>query len=388
MNALAARPTLEHEKANSQHIKVNLISRMEVHVFRFIGWSIRTVFRRERGWIGLALALAALCASSVAAPALSAQTSTELQGQVAADPSCQLPSPEQIQAQIQQSNEQMTQDLAQALNLPEATVQAALQQVAQQLESQPIGLSPSGNPQPDPLASVATQLGVTKQALLDAMKAAAPAPTASASNCVFTASGQNTGAGGTVSGGIALRVQGAQISIDGTTSMTLFNAIAQQFGNGLTGAQVQAVFQNFPKLALDSGLQQQLQNLRQEELNALASALNVSVDTLNSALQSVRTSMGCSTPSPDAGLPSGEVFLSVASGPAQSGGGSAFYVGTGVTPASGGEGPVMIGFFGPVTSSASGTGGVTLHSAPVLPALIGPCDLVAPAPPSSNTSTP
>ena len=271
----------------------------------------------------------------------------------ATDAACPAPpSPDQIQqlqAQDQQAQTQFAQDLAQALGLPLATVQQALNAPA---ADAPLQMQvPLPNPPPDPIAAAAAQLGVTADQLKAAVQAADKtlpfaAQTADGSSCL-TVSGPPAG--------------GANVD---TTAF--YSAVAQSLGQNLTGQQVESAFVSTLPTPPDPA---QIQSVLQQRLGDLATALGVSTDALTAAFKSMATSGACLPP----GAFGGDVQIhSGVSGPATIGGAQAL-------PANG-SGAVVIGTGPlPVGGSDSGSGVIAVTGGPVGGSTSGPVTLAAPA---------
>jgi hypothetical protein len=159
--------------------------------------------------------------------------------------------------------------LAQALGKTPDEVTQALQQVHEAHRGQ----RPSGGQgglAAAALAPAAQQLGVTPQQLADAMRAA------------FQARAGNRGPGGAGQSG-----QGGPRMGQRPDLSAMFDAIAQQLGGGITGQQVQDALRSLRLMDGQRPAREQIQQRMEEHLRELAAALNVSVDELRTALQSI-----------------------------------------------------------------------------------------------------
>jgi hypothetical protein len=199
--------------------------------------------------------------------------------------------PQQLRAQIARDQAAFAQELAQALNLPPATVQQGISGL--NTSEQPAPAQPG--PPTDVLAAAAQQLGVSADQLANAVRAAdatlpckpvAQPPSGSASAAAFFI-------------GIAAPNGAAAATID---TSAFFATVAQNLGGSFTGQQVEAAFQaNAPAPPSPTQLQTQIQS----QLTSLATALGVSDAALTSALQSLGSSGACLPP----GVLGGEVVI-------------------------------------------------------------------------------
>jgi hypothetical protein len=156
--------------------------------------------------------------------------------------------------------------LAQALGKTPDEVTQALQQVHEAHRGQ----RPSGGLAAAVLAPAAQQLGVTPQELADAMRAA------------FQARAGNRGPGGSGQSG-----QGGPRMGQRPDLSAMFDDIAQQLGGGITGQQVQDALRSLRPMGGQRPTREQIEQRMEEHLRELAAALNVSVDELRTALQSI-----------------------------------------------------------------------------------------------------
>jgi hypothetical protein len=154
--------------------------------------------------------------------------------------------------------------LAQALGKTPDEVTRALQQVHDAHHGQ----RPQGGPSAALLAPAAQQLGVTPQQLSDAIRT------------VFQARAGARGPGQPGPG------QGGRMGQRPDMS-AFFNAIAQQLGGGITGQQVQDAMRSLRPMGGQRPTREQIQQRMDQHLSELATALNVTVDQLRAALQSI-----------------------------------------------------------------------------------------------------
>ena len=183
------------------------------------------------------------------------------------------PTPSNVQEQTppgmrRHDHSEFINRLAQALGKTPDEVTSALQKVhaAHQGQGPMGGQRSQGGPSADLLAPAAQQLGVTPQQLSDAIRA------------VFQARSGTRGPGQPGQGG----------RMGQRPDMTaLFDAIAQQLGGGITGQQVQDAMRSLRPMGGQRPGREQIQQRMDQHLSELAAALNVTVDQLRAALQSI-----------------------------------------------------------------------------------------------------
>jgi hypothetical protein len=177
-------------------------------------------------------------------------------------------------AQIADMQERFAADLAAALGQSPADVQRALEATAPQRP--PPGLGEPGqvvtlHEDLAALVPAAAQLGVTAQALADALQAAMPAQV-----CLQIA----------VAGAdAATEVEDTTVAVD---MAPLFATVAERLGGGITAAQVEAALRLVRPAPEHHAVAVSVSPaLVEEHLGALARALAVSVEELTAALQSI-----------------------------------------------------------------------------------------------------
>ena len=225
---------------------------------------MHTVLLSRRWWAGVTGALA--LGGALLTTGAAAQTPTP-----AAPAAIRECPPPPTPAQIAEMQQRFATNLANALGKSPAAVQRALQEAERQV---PAPLAGVGEPAQvvaiyDDLAALApaaTQLGVPVQVLAEALKAAMPA-----SVCVQIA----------VAGpGAVTDIEKSAVEVD---MSPVFAAVAQRLGRGITTAQVEAAM----KLARPAPEHHPVPApvSIEEHLQALAKALDVSVEQLKAALQ-------------------------------------------------------------------------------------------------------
>lgn len=160
---------------------------------------------------------------------------------------------------------QIAAKLAQALGIPQARVEQAIQQLGGQRGALGRGLKPVDSPA---FSAAAQQLKVTPQQLSDALKAAAKDAMAQRQ------SGQQ---GNGPRGPRGARPDASVIAA----------AVAQKLGNGVTAAQVQAALGTLRPAQGAKPDRSQVQAAKDAHLQQFAQALGVTADQLKSALQSI-----------------------------------------------------------------------------------------------------
>jgi hypothetical protein len=218
--------------------------------------------------IGLALAALSVAFGGVSA---SAQTPnaylSACSTPASAPPAPTMPS----DAQIQQLQAQFAQGLAQSLSVSPSAVQQALSGLNTQATQPPVQFT-------DPLQGAASQLNVSFDSLRTAVQ--------SADQSMLCAQTPSTGGNAFFLGSVA----GGRIPVD---PAAFFAAVAQNLGGGLSGPQVQSAFASTSPALPDAG---QMTAQLQSQLDTLASALGVSIDSLKSALKSLGSSGSCLPP--------------------------------------------------------------------------------------------
>lgn len=226
-----------------------------------------TAARKKRtAMIAGALGGVALAGGLLVNTIASAQTATPTPAQT------QEQQPGQPGQRGQQMQAQLAARLAQALNIPQARVEAALQSVG----------GPGGQRNAagsTMLTGAAQALGVTPQQLQAAMETAMQQ---ARQNRPQGQPGQGQGQGQSGQGqGQGQRTQGQR-----PDRTAFYAAIAQALGGGKTAQQVQTALEN------NRPTREQMQAARDQHLAQLAQALGVTTDQLKTALQSIHGNRG------------------------------------------------------------------------------------------------